>query len=118
MSGTQRLARRLTTWLTCLAAAQAVGCVASQGSIQSADPSERIRAIRVAAAAKDAQAVPLIVDRLEDEDDAVRFFAILALEAITGERFGYDYAAAASRRAAAVEVWRDYVRRGGHVAGG
>lgn len=68
-------------------------------------------AIRAAGEARDEQAVPLLVDRLEDEDDAVRFFTILALEKITGERFGYDYAQPASKRARSVEQWRAYARK-------
>jgi len=85
-----------------------------RAAIQSADPNERILAIRAAGKAKDKQAVPLLVDRLEDEDEAVRFFAILALDRITGrhERFGYDYAKPARERAKAVEQWRRYVRDG------
>jgi len=66
-------------------------------------------AIRAAAERGDRSAVPHIVDRLEDEDDGVRFFAILALDRMTGERFGYDYAKPATARAAAVERWRAYV---------
>jgi len=89
----------------------------SPASIQSADPDERIRAIRTAADARDASAVPLIVDRLEDEDSAVRFFAILALDRITGQRFGYDYGAPAVQRAAAVQRWREYVQDPRRAAG-
>ncbi len=66
-------------------------------------------AIRAAAERGDKAAVPHIVDRLEDEDDGVRFFAILALDRITGERFGYDYAKPVKERAAAVKRWRAYV---------
>ncbi len=73
-------------------------------------------AIRFAGETGDRQAVPLLVDRLEDEDDAVRFFAIIALERITGDRFGYDYARPASQRAKSVEQWRTYVSEGRHAA--
>jgi hypothetical protein len=92
------------------------GCTAARphdrATIQSQNPSERILAIRTAAETKDQGAVPLLVDRLEDEDEAVRFFAIIALDKITGERFGYDYAQPANLRAKAVERWREYVRQG------
>lgn len=81
-----------------------------RANIQSDNPDERILAIRAAAEAEDASSVPLLVDRLEDEDSAVRFFAILALEKITGERFGYDYAKSAADRARSVAIWRSYVR--------
>lgn len=97
-----------------------VGCEARFGSyraaIQAADPNERIRGIKAAGDAKDRHAVPLLVDRLEDEDEAVRFFAIIALGKITGQRFGYDYAVPADQRAPAVERWREYVQRGALTA--
>ena len=84
--------------------------------IQSPDATQRVLAIRAAGEARDRRAVPLLVDRLEDEDDGVRFYAILALERITGKRLGYDYGASPGPRAAAVERWREFVRDGGHVA--
>jgi hypothetical protein len=90
----------------------------SRASIQSESASERILAIRAAGEARDRKAVPLLVDRLEDEDDAVRFFAILALEKTTGERFGYDYARPANERARSVERWRAYAREAGRGATG
>lgn len=81
--------------------------------IQSENPAHRILAIRAAAEARDGRSVPLLVDRLEDEDRAVRFFAIIALDKITGHRFGYDYGKPDADRRKAVERWRAYVRRGG-----
>lgn len=79
-------------------------------SFQSDDVNERILAIRQAAEQDDKTTIPLLVDRLEDEDEAVRFFAILALDMLTGRRFGYDYGQPSDRRAKAVELWREYVR--------
>jgi hypothetical protein len=92
------------------------GFISYRAEIQSANADERIRGILAAGQAKDRRAVPLLVDRLEDEDDAVRFFAIIALDKITGQRFGYDYALPAWQRAKAVEQWRGYVRQGGQTA--
>jgi len=66
---------------------------------------------------RDEKAVALLVDRLEDEDEGVRFYAILALDRITGERFGYDYAAPIDQRAEAVDRWREYARTR-YAAGG
>ena len=89
------------------------GCTGTRrADIHSANPGERILAIRAAVEAHDQQAVPLIVDRLEDEDEAVRFYAILALDKMTGQRLGYDYAKPVEGRAPAVERWRQYVRGG------
>lgn len=83
----------------------------SKPAIQSLDANDRILAIRAAADANDRAAIPLIVDRLEDEDSAVRFYAILALERMTGKRFGYDYAGPLADRNRAVDKWREYVRQ-------
>jgi hypothetical protein len=88
-------------------------------SLNSPDPQARIAAAVQAGESGDQEAVPLLVDLLEDEDGAVRLYAILALEKITGTRRGYDYAAPALRRAVAVRGWREWVaeERGGDEAG-
>jgi hypothetical protein len=90
------------------------GCAAPRTpypeSFNSFRPEERILAARHAAEIGDHEAVPLLVDRLEDDDSAVRMFAILALEKLTGTRLGYDYAADGFERARAVERWRRHVR--------
>ncbi len=104
--------------LLCGALVLLTGCYPGphfRAGIQSPDPNNRILAIRDAADKKDAKAVPLLVDRLEDEDAAVRFFTILALDRITGERFGYEYSESADRRAGAVRKWRAYVRDRRHA---
>jgi hypothetical protein len=88
------------------------GCNAkrpARANIQSADAAERILAIKKAADTGDTAAIPLIVDRLEDEDQAVQFFAILALERLTGKRFGYEVGQSSSERVAAIDRWRSYV---------
>jgi hypothetical protein len=98
----------------CLLGLGLVGCSSSrpyQAGIQSDDPHERILAIREAADSNDTSCVPLLVDRLEDEDEAVRFFAILALEKLTGQRMGYEYGKPLADRIAAVERWRAAVRQ-------
>lgn len=88
----------------------ATGCAptAYRARIQAPYSYDRILAIREAGERRDRQAVPLLVDRLEDEDAAVRFYTILALERITGERFGYRYENAATKNRAAVERWRKF----------
>lgn len=54
--------------------------------------------------------MPILVNRLEDEDEAVRFFAIIALEKITGQRFGYEYSKPLAARTRSVELWREYLK--------
>jgi hypothetical protein len=91
----------------------AAGCAAPRTpypeSFNSFRPEERILAARHAAEIGDHEAVPLLVDRLEDDDAAVRMFAILALEKLSGTLLGYDYAADGLERARAVKRWRQHV---------
>lgn len=108
------LARPVVTFLpfACLLTLAACASPAFlRDDIQSENPAHRILAIRAAAEARDTRSVPLLVDRLEDEDRAVRFFAIIALDKITGHRFGYDYGKPDADRRKAVERWRAYLRR-------
>lgn len=60
----------------------------------------------------------MLVARLEDEDDAVRFFAILALDRMTGTRLGYSYHAPEDQRLRAVQAWRRYLAQQAGAAGG
>ena len=78
-------------------------------SIQSPVAAERIRAIRVFVQNANMDAIPQIVDRLDDEDPAVRFVAIVGLERLTGKRLGYRYGGAEADRAAAVSRWRRFI---------
>ena len=81
-------------------------------SLEAADPADRIRAIVATVRQADADpraAAPALVDRLEDEDEAVRLFAIAALARLTGTRRGYAAYEPANRRRAAVERWREYL---------
>ena len=87
------------------------GCVAGyRTDLNSPDPAARIRAIRHVVETGDQGALPLLVDRLEDEDEGVRFYAIAALTRITETDMGYKYYKPARERLPAVKRWRDYVR--------
>ena len=76
-------------------------------------PEERVDAVKHAAQAHDRAAIPRLVDRLEDEDEAVRFYAILALQRLTGTRMGYDYRAPEPKRHRAVQQWRRFLAESG-----
>lgn len=84
--------------------------------LQQKESLDRIREIRRIDAAGDESAMPLLVQRLDDEDSAVRFAAIMTLERMTGDRFGYQYGASAMDRSDAVGRWRAFVeeRAGGN----
>lgn len=76
-------------------------------------PEERIAAIKRAAETADRDAVPVLIDRLDDDDEAVRFYAILALERLTGTRMGYDYRSPEAERWRSIERWRQQFNRQG-----
>jgi hypothetical protein len=100
------------------------GCTAKDASparrLEAREASDRILAIielteRTRAAPSEHRSehrqpvIPLLVDRLDDEDEGVRFYAILALEKLTGTRLGYDYRAPARERRVEVRRWREHV---------
>ena len=88
------------------------GPIGSAGSPhpQSVAVEDRIAGIRLAVARNDMAAIPHLVDRLDDEDVAVRWAAILALEGLTDHRFGYRCGASAEDRAPATARWRQFLR--------
>lgn len=91
--------------------APAVGCAGSvRDQIQSPDPAARVRAIIKATQWCDRKAIPLIVDRLEDEDEAVRTMANMALKKLTGQDFGYRAYDSIARRQRSVATWRQWLR--------
>jgi hypothetical protein len=89
------------------------GCVAGyKPALTSPDPAARIRAIRQVVEKQDRGAVPLLVNRLEDEDEAVRFYAITALVKMTGSDLGYRFYAPEAERLEAVKRWRRHIEAG------
>ena len=70
------------------------------------DPAARLHATVQAAAENDTTKLPQIVEDLDSDDSAVRMLSIYALERLTGETLGYNFAAPKPDRQAAVEAWR------------
>ncbi len=79
-------------------------------------PGLRARAVQAAVARNDPAAVPLLVDRLEDEDVAIRLYAAQALRRLTGKDFNYRYYRPLADRTLAIERWRRYVHSSAHDA--
>lgn len=77
--------------------------------LQSQDPAQRIRAIVQASHTARSDLLPALVDCLEDEDPAVRLYAIVALEKLTGTRLGYSYFSPPDQRREAVQAWRAHL---------
>ena len=92
------------------------GCTPSNDdlyvALQAEDPNVRLKAIHRAGQIKDEAAVPFLVDRLTDSQEVVRFFAILALERITGSTMDWNYYDPPVERAGAVDRWRAWLESG------
>jgi len=101
----------------CLAGAVAVtaavlaGCEAPRGpvSIDSDDTDLKVLAIKRDVELHDERDDPKMVAALDDDDPAVRFYAIQGLRRLTGDDFGYHYYDDEQARAPAVRRWRRWV---------
>ncbi len=88
------------------------GAAARRRLMSSGNPLDRARGAIEASDARDAAAVPQLVNLLEDPDQAVRMYAVLALRRLCADDFGYRYYADEPERHAAVERWRQELRAG------
>ena len=73
------------------------------------DPAGKVPAIEKAVSRRDLSVVPQLVKDLDDEDPAVRFYAIYALRELTGEEFGYRYFYDRDRRKPYVLRWNQWL---------
>ena len=100
----------------CLLLLMLAGCAADKlgpvgfSDLEHKDPARRIRAIKWAGENKIVKAVPLLIDRLEEQDKSVRFFAIGALKRITGKDYGYNYRANPDQCSKAIKRWRESLK--------
>ncbi len=104
--------KALVSLLTTCSLTMLASCISApqwQVRLTSDDPAERIRAIRHFTQAGDTKCLPNLVTCLEDEDTAVRFYAIIGLERLTGRRHGYTYYGSRRDRAIAIRTWRQYL---------
>ncbi|MBX3358927.1 MAG: HEAT repeat domain-containing protein [Phycisphaeraceae bacterium] len=94
------------------------GCAsAPPPSFDSYSPDSRLNAIRIAVQSDDRRAIPSIVSLLDDDDAAVRLYAITSLKYFTGEDLGYDYAAPVWDRRVAVDRWVEWCKVNAPIEG-
>jgi hypothetical protein len=94
----------LTGWLSF-----AGGCSFREPSMQSSDPALKVPAIKAAAQSNDLSAGKQLVAELDNDDPAIRFYAISALERLTGQRLGYEYYQEREHRQAAIKRWEEWL---------
>lgn len=88
------------------------GCSGYTGprSVANEDPAVKIPEIRKAVDAGDRSVMPQLVKDLDNDDAAVRLYAIGALQRLTGETFGYDWTQSdRAVRRPAIEQWRAHL---------
>jgi len=108
-----RLIRRaaLTWMIASLAAVSSWSCRAPRPpvSIKNEDTDIKVLAIKKAAREKDKSAIPQLVEELSNDDPAVRFYAIEALEELTGQTMDYKYFEDEDGRKEAVDKWKTWL---------
>ena len=93
------------------------GCSEPTGpkTVTNKDLSVKIPAFKHAVEADDRAALPEMVRDLDDDDAAVRLYAIEGLRRLSeGEDFGYRYYDDAEARKPAVEKWRQWLKEQKH----
>jgi hypothetical protein len=78
-------------------------------SIKSDNAPSAIPAIKDAAVKNDRTAIPRLIQDLDDNDPAIRFAAITALQQMTGETFDYEYYQCTEDRRPAVKRWHQWL---------
>jgi len=101
-----RMVLVLAVGLTVSCACRTKPGAVSASEIQSRESGRRVAAIRRVVDSGDRSMIPLLIDRLEDEDAAVRFTAMMGLEQLTGTRMGYRIGLPIEKRRRAVARWR------------
>ncbi len=101
-------------WMTLLLTAVLVsGCSLPKmpRAIDDTDPTAKIPAIKASAATRDRKSITRLINDLDSDDPAVRFYAIRALKDITGETFDYRYFDDELERREEMLAWRQWLAK-------
>jgi hypothetical protein len=82
-------------------------------SIQNEDTDIKVLGIKKAVREKDKSAIPQLVEELSNDDPAVRFYAIEALEELTGQTMDYKYYQDEEGRKESVGKWKKWLTEQG-----
>ena len=85
------------------------GCAPKGRGLVDEDVAFKAPAIKDAVEEHQTRAVPQLVADLDDDDAAVRFYAIEGLRRLTGEHFDYHYYDDPAARAPAVKRWQTWL---------
>jgi len=87
----------------------AAGCGHGPRSVSDPNPANKIPAIETAVDRHDTRAIPQLVKDLNNDDPAIRFYAIEGLRKLTGQDFGYRYYDDDDQRKPAVARWNRWL---------
>ena len=79
--------------------------------VSNPDPSGKIPAIVTAAKKGDRRVMSQLVKDLDNDDPAVRFYAIEGLRRITGQTLGYHYYYGEDERQPSVNAWKQWLAK-------
>jgi len=112
MNQFRTLLRSLLGLGSCCGLLLTVGC-GGRGTLalalQDENPAVRAEGAHRAGETRDRSTVALLVERLEDPNADVRFFAAGALRRITGKTFGYRHFDDVATRTEGVKRWRHWL---------
>ncbi len=105
-------AGHLSLWIVCGCLVFLTGCQDYRGpvSIHSTDPDLKIVAIKKDQSCISHDELQQLVEDLDNDDPAIRFYAIQSLERITHDDFGYVFYEDDDRRAPALRRWQDWMK--------
>jgi hypothetical protein len=95
-----------------LVACSSVACRGTRPTPDVAAPEidAKIPGIKRAGLSHDRAALPQLVESLNDDDPAVRMFAIVSLEKFSRDRFGYEYYLDEEQRKPSIARWREWLK--------
>lgn len=89
------------------------GCQDPRGpvSVKSDDPDLQIVAMQRDVSQNNRHDIPTMVEDLQSDDPAIRFYAIQGLRRLTHDDFGYHYYASDEDRAPALLLWQKWLKQ-------
>jgi hypothetical protein len=86
-----------------------LGCSFREPSLGSSDPALKVPAIKAAVQQDGTATEKQLVGELDNDDPAIRLYAISGLERLTGQRFGYEYYHNSQQRQEAIKRWEAWL---------
>ncbi len=97
------------SWLICVLCLAGCGDDIGLVNVSNPDLRAKVPAIKRDVSEKTLSDAPQLIKDLDDDDPAVRFYAIEGLRRITGQTFDYHYYDDALARRPAIQRWQEWL---------